>query len=124
MKFCCCLALVLMSALMAFPADVNGVWKGSVETPMGPMENTITLQADGEKLNGLVKTDIFESKIENGLLNGDKVSFVVNTEFGTLNYEGRLSGDELQLNVSVADGNPAELKARKQKQASPRHKGW
>lgn len=110
-----CLALVLMSTLMVYAADVNGTWKGTMETPMGAMENTITLQADGEKLSGLVKTDMFESKIEKGVLKGDKVSFSITMDFGTLTYEGTVSGDELKLNVTGPDGNPTELKAKRQK---------
>lgn len=109
------LALVLMSALMVYAADVNGTWKGTAETPMGPMETTITLQAAGETLNGTVKTDMFESKIEKGSLKGDKVSFIINMDFGTLTYEGTLAGDELKLKVSGPDGSPSDLNCKRQK---------
>jgi len=109
------IALVLMSTLMVYAADIDGTWKGTMETPMGAMENTITLQADGDKLNGSVKTDMFEAKIEKGTLNGNKVSFAITMDFGTLTYEGTLAGDELKLNVTGPDGNPTELKAKRQK---------
>jgi len=108
-------AFILMSALAVCAADINGTWKGTMETPMGAMENTITLQADGNTLNGSVKTDMFEAKIEKGALNGDKVTFIINMDFGTLTYEGTVAGDELKLNVTGPDGSPTELKAKRQK---------
>ena len=68
-----------------------------METPMGAMENTITLKADGANLTGSVKTDFFESKIENATLKGDKVSFAVTMDFGTLKYDGTLSRRRLEF---------------------------
>ena len=115
MKLYFILALVLMSALMVYAADVNGTWKGTMETPMGAMENTITLQADGETLNGTVKTDMFEAKVEKGSLKGDKVSFIINMDFGTLTYEGTAAGDELKLKVTGPDGSPTDLNCKRQK---------
>jgi len=108
-------SLILLAALMVYAADVNGTWKGTMETPMGAMGNTITLQADGETLNGTVKTDMFEAKIEKGSLKGDKISFVINMDFGTLTYEGALAGDELKLKVTGPDGSPTDLNCKRQK---------
>jgi hypothetical protein len=115
MKWSFIVALVIMSALISYAADINGTWKGTMETPMGAMENTITLQADGAKLSGLVKTDMFESKIENGALKDNKVSFIINMDFGTLTYEGTLDGDDLKLNVTGPDGSPTALNCKRQK---------
>ena len=115
MKWSFIVALVLMSVLISYAADINGTWKGTMETPMGAMENTITLQADGAKLSGLVKSDMFESKIENGALKDNKVSFIINMDFGTLTYEGTLDGDELKLNVTGPDGSPTALNCKRQK---------
>lgn len=115
MKYFFVVVVVLMSMLIVYAADVNGTWKGTMETPMGAMENTITLQASGENLTGSVKTDMFESKIEKGVLKGDKVSFVINMDFGTLTYEGTMAGDEIKFNVTGPDGSPTELKTKRQK---------
>ena len=115
MRSSCLVALILMSVLLVYAADAAGTWKGTAETPMGPMETTIVLQVDGTTLNGSVKTDMFESKIEKGVINGDKVSFVINMDFGTLTYEGTVSGDELKLNVNGPDGSPSPLNCKRQK---------
>jgi hypothetical protein len=108
-------AMLLISALILYAADVNGTWKGTMDTPVGAMENTITLQADGEKLSGQVKTDMFDAKIDKGSLKGDTVSFSIDMDFGTLTYEGKLAGDELKFKVTGPDGSPTELICKRQK---------
>lgn len=115
MKTCFAAALIMISALMVYAADVNGTWKGTMDTPVGPMENTITLQANGENLAGSVKTDMFEAKLENASLKGDKVSFIITMDFGTLTYEGILVGDQLKFKVIGPDGSPTELNCKRQK---------
>ena len=65
MRFAFVSTAVLALAVVAFAADIAGTWKGTMETPMGSMENTIVLQADGATLTGSVKTDFFEAKVEN-----------------------------------------------------------
>jgi hypothetical protein len=106
------IAAVLTFSLSA--ADVAGAWKGTMETPMGPMETTITLQA-GSELSGSVKTDFFESKIEKAKLDGDKIAFEINMDFGKLGYEGTVAGDEMKLTVTGPDGGKIPLTCKRQK---------
>lgn len=108
------MALAAMMTLTLTAADVAGTWKGTMETPMGPMESTITFQA-GAQVAGTVKTEFFEGKIENGKLDGDKISFEINIEFGKLAYEGTVAGDELKLNVTGPDGGKIPLNCKRQK---------
>jgi hypothetical protein len=115
MKCSLAVAALLLSAVILCAAPIDGIWKGTMETPMGPMENTITLKVDGANLTGSVKTDFFESKIENATLKGDKVTFDITMDFGTLKYDGTLAGDDLNFAVTGPDGSPTELKAKRQK---------
>ena len=115
MKYLLAVLTLLVSISTVCAASIDGTWKGTMETPMGAMENTITLKADGANLTGSVKTDLFESKIENATLKGDKVSFVLTMDFGTLKYDGTLAGDALNFTVIGPDGSPTELKAKRQK---------
>ena len=95
---------------------VSGIWKGTLATVMGPLVNTITLQENGGKVDGYIKTDMFEAKIERGSLKGNRISFVINTEFGTLAYEAVIiAEDELKLHVTAGDGIPVELNCARQK---------
>jgi hypothetical protein len=97
------LQLFLLAAMTAFAADVTGAWKGSLETPMGTMELRINIKAEGAVLTGTMKFMENDLKIEKGKLDGNKVSFEINPEFGTMAYSGTVTGDEMKLNLTVMD---------------------
>jgi hypothetical protein len=97
-------------------ADVSavGVWKGSMETQMGTVANTITIQT-AAPLAGMVKVGDYQGKIEQASLDGDKIAFKVTIDPGTLSYEGIVSGDEMRLTVTGTTGNTMALLAKRQK---------
>jgi hypothetical protein len=113
------IALILILAMLLVPvviaADVAGTWKGSMETPMGTMENIITFKLDGSTLTGTLKTDFFESKLETIKLDGANISFEINMEFGKISYAGTVEGEQMKLNVTGPDGNKLPLTLTKQK---------
>jgi hypothetical protein len=97
--------------------DIAGTWKGTAETPMGPMENTITIQA-GAPFTGNVKVGgdfPFEAQIEKAKLEDNKISFEINMQYGRISYDGTVSGDEMQLNVIGIAGAKMTLIAKRQK---------
>jgi hypothetical protein len=97
--------------------DVAGTWKGTAETPMGPMENTITIRA-GAPFAGNVKVGgdfPFEAQIEKAKLEGNKISFEITMQYGKVSYDGTVSGDEMQLNVTGIAGAKMILIAKRQK---------
>jgi hypothetical protein len=106
------LAISLVPPILA--ADVSGTWKGTMDTPMGAMENTIILKVDGSNLNGTVKTDFFESKIENAKIDGNNISFEITLDFGKLVYAGALQADQLKFDVTGPDGNKTPLICKRQ----------
>ena len=95
--------LILFAALAAFAADVAGTWKGSMETPMGTTETSATLKVDGKTVTGTMNFMGSDQKIQNGKLDGDKISFEVPTEMVTIAYKGTVSGDEMKLTMAVMD---------------------
>jgi len=105
---------VAMMALSLQAPDIAGTWKGSMDTQMGMVETTITIQA-GEALAGKVKVAEFEAKIENGKREGNKISFEINIEQGKLLYEGTVSGDEMKLIVTGTTGNKYPMTCKRQK---------
>jgi hypothetical protein len=56
-----------------------------------------------------------EGKIENGKLDGDKISFEVNIGPGKLAFEGTVAGDEMKLTVTGTSGNKYPLVCKRQK---------
>ena len=105
--------ILLVVAIAAFAADVSGKWTyeqpGRGGGPGRPV--TITLKQDGSKLTGQVPgmgrggdNPPPPSEIQNGKVEGDKVSFEVVREFNgnkmTSKYEGTVAGDEMKLKIT------------------------
>ena len=114
------LAVLLLTVFgfAASAADISGTWKGTAETPNGPIERTFIFKSDGSKLTGESTSEIFgKSTISEGKIEGDAVSFTLNIKFQDndlkVNYKGKLKGQELVLTVELPDGNSFDYKAKR-----------
>jgi hypothetical protein len=97
-------ALALAAAVTAPAADISGKWKAEFTTPDGtPRTNTFTFKVDGGTLTGTVAGSQDETPIKNGKINGDEISFTADRPFGTFNYTGKVSGNEIRLKVEFND---------------------
>jgi len=119
MKFYAGLAGLLLLAVSAFAADVDGKWSGSMATPMGDIPIGFTLKADGAKLTGSTTgPDGTDIAIKDGKVDGANISFNVTFDFGgmpfTLAYKGVLSGDTIKFSGD-AGGMPFEVTVKKAK---------
>lgn len=104
------LLLLVAFAVSSFAADVTGTWKGTAETPAGTAERTFVFKVDGNKLSGETTSSIFgKSTIEDGKVEGDNLSFTILIKFEgnemKVNYKGKVTGDELKLDVETPNGN-------------------
>jgi hypothetical protein len=98
--------IVLRPALTASAADISGTWKGTAQTPNGPVERTFNFKVDGNKLTGDTTSDMFgKSVIEDGKIDGDSVSFTITVKFqgndSKINYKGKVKGDEIDFTVEI-----------------------
>jgi hypothetical protein len=108
------LALTALVTLTAAAADIAGTWKGSIDTQMGTMEIAITIQ-EGSGVAGTISTGMMDGKIENGKLEGDHISFEMNSEMGKLTFDGTVAGDEMKLTMVGPSGNKYALNVKRQK---------
>ena len=113
------LALALLP-LSAFAADISGTWTAAFDTQIGKQEYTYTFKVDGTKLTGKAKSANGESEIQDGKVEGDKVSFVENLNFQgnalKITYTGKvLSADEIKFSRDVAGIAQEELTAKRSK---------
>jgi len=78
----------LLALLAAVPAwgqelaqeravDVSGVWEITSETPRGTMTRKVTFEQDGSSLTGTMETRMGSVPIQNGSVEGNKISFTV-----------------------------------------------
>ena len=108
--------LLLVSA-PAFAAPVDGKWTGSLDTPMGPVPVAFTFKADGAMLAGSTTgPDGSETAIKAGKVDGDKISFTVDIDFGgmgiTLSYSGVVSADQIKMTLDFM-GMPFDFVVKK-----------
>jgi hypothetical protein len=117
-SFVAALALMLV-AVPARAADVDGKWTGSLDTPMGAVEVGFNFKADGTKLSGSTTgPDGSELAIKDGKIDGDKITFVVSLDFGgmalDLNYSGLVKPDQIAFTLDVM-GMPFSFAVKKAK---------
>lgn len=95
------LGLVLL-AVPAFAADVDGKWAGTVSTPMGDLPVAYEFKADGATLTGTtLGIDGGQVAIKDGKVDGNNISFSVTLDFGgmplELTYKGVVSPTEIKI---------------------------
>jgi hypothetical protein len=102
-----CLVFVLsfLTSLL-YAADITGKWTS--ESDQGP-QWTFNFKSEGNKLTGtMIGSDGKERPINEGKLEGDALSFSVDSEWQgepvKLVMKGKVAGDEIQLRVDTEDG--------------------
>ena len=109
---------LLLLAVSAFAADVDGKWSGTVQTPMGDFPMAFTFKADGAKLTGsMTGMDGMETPIAEGKVDGNNISYSVTLNFGEefkLSFKGVVAGNQIKLSGD-ANGMPFDLVVTKGK---------
>jgi hypothetical protein len=108
---------MLFVAAPASAATVDGKWTGMIDTPMGTLPVGFTFKADGADLAGSsTGPDGSETAIKNGKVDGDKISFSVDVDFGgmafSLSYTGVVSADQIKITLDFM-GMPFEFVVKK-----------
>ena len=101
-------AFTLIATVRA--ADLTGKWHAEFESQVGLFKYDFEFKADGEKLTGKVSAERgqlgkTETEIKNGKIAKDEVSFTeavkIQDQDVTIEYKGKLVGDELKLHRNV-----------------------
>ena len=126
MRICLIPVGLLLIAGMAFAADIDGKWEGEIQGMDGsPTKISYTFKADGTALTGsTVGPDGKEIQIQDGKIDGDKISFTLALDFGgnamKLTMKGTVTGDQIKLTMDMGDaggmgGPPMEFVLKKVK---------
>ena len=100
-----------LATIVAFAqSPIDGNWKGSRETPNGAFEVNYTFKVEGNKLTGTWKTQFGESPIQEGTVDGKKISFSITFNDRKMSYTGELVSDK----EVVIKSERGEMKLAKQ----------
>ena len=112
--------LVLLTMASIAAADITGKWTSSFDTQIGKQEYTYDFVVKGSMLTGKMKSNLGESDVLDGKVEGDKVSFGELLKFEgmeiKITYTGTIvSNDEIRFTRNVADFATEELVAKRVK---------
>lgn len=103
--------IILFMAVLGFTCaalgaeDAAGTWKATLQTPGGAEENTFLFKVDGGKVTGTVTGGMLGTlPIDEGKVDGDKISFSISSDFGVIQYSGTIKGDDMSLTLTAGDG--------------------
>jgi hypothetical protein len=106
--------IILVAASFAAFAQKNAIdgnWKGSRVTDNGTFEVNYTFKVEGDKLTGTWKTQFGETQLQNGKVDGKKISYTISFNDRTINYTGELvSADEIKLTNEMGEMKLARVK--------------
>ncbi len=106
----CFLVVALFAVSIGFAQDINGKWKGQMESPNGPMDLVFNFKANGDSLSGTVESPMGELPISNGKINGNTFSFLVNVGEMSMSHQCTAMGDSISMKVpGMQGGEPMEL---------------
>jgi beta-glucosidase len=104
-------------AAAAFAADPSGTWAAEVDTPFGRIPYRYEIRVGGDQVRGMIRRPGARTKIREGRLDGDTISFVERVEFGgqyfRIEYRGSVSADEIHLTRRLGDFGSQSFVARR-----------
>jgi hypothetical protein len=91
-------------------ADVSGTWKGSFDFQGTSVPLTLHLNMDGSKVTGTVEgLQTSPAEIHEGVLNGDALSFWLNSDYEgqtyKLVYKGKVTADAISFDFGTDEGS-------------------
>ncbi len=123
-----CIALTLgafarAADAAAAAAGIAGKWTVQFESQVGTQKYVFEFKVEGEKLTGKATSERqdqkTEAEIKNGKIVKDEVSFTetlkIQDQEVTVEYKGKLAGDELKLHRKVGEFAEYDLVAKRVK---------
>jgi hypothetical protein len=116
------LSLLLAAAWTLSGADLTGKWSGTVDLKQDGEAQTIPVlmivKQDGAKLTGTAGPEEEQHPIQNGVVDGDKVTLEVDSGEAIYYLELKVDGDEISgLVKQGADGEKMKIAMKRVKEA-------
>jgi hypothetical protein len=113
--------VILLLGAFVRAADPSGRWTATFTTDVGEQQYTFEFTVKGSTLTGTAKSNLLgETQLQEGKIDGDKISFVENADFQgmplKITYTGTMtSADEIAFSRNVADIANEKLVAKRVK---------
>jgi hypothetical protein len=104
---------VLLLTSVAFAADIDGKWSGTITGMDIPIE--FTFKADGKTLTGNHIVNGTATEIKEGKIDGNNISFLVTLDMGKFQHKGVISGDQIKMTYDDGSGQTGEIVVKKAK---------
>src|SRR5262245_20554234 len=98
-------ALVLSLVYTASAANINGKWKGKIEFNGESIDLVYDLKADGNKLVGNVTGPAGTLDLEEGKVDGDKISFQISFGDFHIKHDGKLVDGKFEITSHLDQGD-------------------
>lgn len=118
------MAAVLCGVPALWAADPSGAYKGAFEFNGSSTPVTLNLKIAGTSVTGTVEgLPTSPAEIKDGKIDGDAITFSVNTEYQgqtyKLVYKGKVSGDHIDFDFGTDDGSWGTTLSVKKEGAAP-----
>ena len=102
MRICAITLAMMLAAMPAMAAPVDGNWTGTVAGPNGEITMGFLFKADGENLNGsMLGFDGNPVPLDGGKIDGNNISFSVTLSFNgnsfAIAYKGVVGDDQIKM---------------------------
>jgi hypothetical protein len=102
-------AVIFLAMSIGHAQDINGKWKGEMQSPNGPMDLIFNFKVGGDSLTGTVATQMGEMPIINGKVNGKTFSFDVSFNEMTINHQCTFMSDSISMKVPGMQGDTMQI---------------
>ncbi len=109
-------AIAFLFALAIYGAEATGIWTGQAPGRNGEAQDvTFNFRQSGDALTGKLYGDGEDTRIGDGKVSGDQISFTVASGFGQgkLLYTGTIQGGQMQLTRERPGGGAEKKEAAK-----------
>lgn len=100
-----CAIFVISTLSIASAANIDGTWKGKVNSPQGEMELVLSVKVvNADSLVGTIQAPMGELPILNGKVAGENFTFDIDFNGITVHPQGTVQNDTLTVRSSVLNG--------------------
>ncbi|NQU54899.1 MAG: hypothetical protein HQ522_20450 [Bacteroidetes bacterium] len=106
--------MVLFCSSLVFASEVEGKWKGSIDTDNGPWEFSVVYKVSDEKISGEFFTEYGNLEFGEGKISGKEFEYSFDIEGVKHTHKGKLINDkEILIKYSNENGETGEFTFKK-----------